>query len=84
MFEAGAGVLYYAVDHTPSLLWRSATFEISRALLPYLATVLSGPEAWAADTTICRAIEIREGRVLNPKILTFQNRAEESPHAKLS
>ncbi|MHC4931424.1 MAG: N(5)-(carboxyethyl)ornithine synthase [Planctomycetota bacterium] len=84
MFEAGAGVLYYAVDHTPSLLWRSATFEISRALLPYLATVLSGPEAWAADTTIRRAIEIREGRVLNPKILTFQNRAEESPHAKLS
>jgi len=31
MFDAGAGVRYYAVDHTPSLLWRSATFEISRA-----------------------------------------------------
>ncbi|MHC4341788.1 MAG: Rossmann-fold NAD(P)-binding domain-containing protein [Planctomycetota bacterium] len=84
MFDAGAGVLYYAVDHTPSLLWRSATFEISRALLPYLATVLGGPEAWEADATIHRAIEIREGRILNPKILNFQNRAEDYPYAKLA
>jgi len=82
MFDAGAGVHYYAVDHTPSLLWRSATFEISRALLPYLPTVLGGPEAWAANTTIRKAIEIREGRILNPRILTFQNRAEEHPYAK--
>jgi hypothetical protein len=33
-------VLYYAVDHSPSYLWNSATWENSQALLPFLATVL--------------------------------------------
>jgi alanine dehydrogenase len=82
MFEAGSGVQYYAVDHTPSLLWRSATFEISRALLPYLATVMGGPDAWAVDDTIREATEICEGRILNPKIVSFQKRAAEYPHPK--
>ena len=36
MFMVGDGVHYYAVDHSPSLLWNSATWEISEALLPYL------------------------------------------------
>lgn len=84
LFEAGSGVRCYAVDHTPSLLWRSATWEISRALLPYLPTVLDGPEAWEADPTIWRAIEIREGRILNEKIISHQNRAPDYPHARRS
>ncbi len=83
MFEAGSGVQYYAVDHSPSLLWRSATFEISRALLPYLPVVLGGPQAWATDDTIANAIEIRDGHVLNPKILRYQNRADDYPHERL-
>ena len=32
-FVVGRDVLYYAVDHSPSHLWRSATWEISEALL---------------------------------------------------
>ncbi len=78
----GRDVHYYAVDHSPSYLWESATWEISEALLPYLPTVLAGPEAWEADETIRRAIEIRDGVVQNPKILTFQNRSPEYPHAR--
>ncbi|MEU1532335.1 hypothetical protein [Streptomyces fagopyri] len=35
----------YAVDHSPSHLWNSATWEISEALLPYLRKVMSGPAA---------------------------------------
>jgi alanine dehydrogenase len=83
MFTVGGGVRYYAVDHSPSYLWDSATWEISDALLPYLPTVMAGPEAWDADVTIARAIEIRDGAVQNPKILSFQNRAAEFPHPKL-
>ena len=82
MFEAGAGVQYYAVDHTPSLLWRSATFEISRALLPFLPVVMGGPDSWAGDDTIREATEIQDGHVLNPKILSFQHRSGEYPHEK--
>ncbi len=80
----GRGVHYYAVDHSPSYLWESATWEISEALLPYLPTVLAGPAAWEADETIRRAIEIRDGVIQNPKILRFQHRSPEYPHQRRS
>jgi alanine dehydrogenase len=79
-FRAGSGALYYAVDHTPTYLWDSATWEISVALLPYLETVLGGPEAWEQEPTVARSIEIQDGRIKNEKILSFQNRAADYPH----
>lgn len=80
MFEVGDRVHYYAVDHTPSLYWESATWTISEALLPYLDVVQRGPQAWAEDATISRALEIERGEVRNERILTFQNRSASSPH----
>jgi alanine dehydrogenase len=79
----GPGIHYYAVDHSPSYLWESATWEISEALLPYLKTVLAGPAAWEADETIRRAIDIRHGVIQNPKILSFQGRSKGFPHHRL-
>lgn len=84
MFTVGDGVHYYAVDHSPSYLWNSATWEISEALLSFLPTVMAGPEVWNADETISRAIEIRDGVILNANILSFQNRSLEYPHEKIS
>ena len=84
MFMVGDNVHYYAVDHSPSHLWNSATWEISEALLPYVPTVMAGPDAWDGDVTTRRAIEIRDGIIQNPKILSFQNRSPEYPHPKLS
>ena len=46
MFTVGDHIDYYAVDHSPSYLWNSASWEISEALLPFLETVMTGPEAW--------------------------------------
>ena len=83
MRQVGESMHYYAVDHSPSYLWDSATWEISEALLPYLGAVVAGPAAWDADQTIRRAIEIRDGRIQNPKILSFQRRATEFPHNRL-
>jgi alanine dehydrogenase len=83
-FVVGDNVQYYAVDHSPSYLWNSATWEISEALLPWLATVIAGPEAWEAESVIRRAIEIRDGVVQNPAILSFQGRAVEHPHWPLA
>ena len=74
------GTHYYAVDHTPSYLWNAASWEISKALLPYLATVMAGPLAWEQDETIRRAIEIKNGAIFNPAVLAFQNREAEYPH----
>jgi alanine dehydrogenase len=83
-FVVGDNVLYYAVDHSPSYLWNSATWENSEALLPFLGTVLGGPDAWDADPTIRRAIEIRDGVVQNRAILSFQARELEHPHWPLA
>jgi alanine dehydrogenase len=80
MFTVGQGLHYYAVDHSPSFLWNSATWEISEALLEYLPIVMSGHSAWDADETVRRAIEIREGRILNPRILSFQGRSPTYPY----
>jgi alanine dehydrogenase len=80
MFEVGDRVRYYAVDHSPSYLWDSATWDISEALLPFLDTVLAGPAAWDEDETISRAIEIREGRIVNESIVSFQKRSAEYPY----
>lgn len=84
MFLVGESIDYYAVDHSPSYLWNSATFEISEALLAYVPTVMAGPERWDADETIKRAIEIRDGVIQNPKILSFQERSPAFPHEKLA
>jgi alanine dehydrogenase len=83
MFTVGSNIHYYAVDHSPSLLWNSATWEISEALLTHLSTVLAGPAAWDRDETIRRAIEIRDGTIKNPDILAFQHRAPQYPHPQL-
>jgi alanine dehydrogenase len=80
MFDVGDHVHYYGVDHTPSYLWNSATWDISEALIPFLQPVLEGPDAWEADETLSRAIEIRDGRIRNPAILDFQGRSEAYPY----
>jgi len=79
MFRVG-NVDYYAVDHSPSYLWDSATWENSLALIPFVRPVLGGPTSWDRDETLTRAIEIRDGRVVNPAILAFQGRSETHPH----
>ncbi|HSJ21721.1 MAG TPA: N(5)-(carboxyethyl)ornithine synthase [Nocardioidaceae bacterium] len=83
-FVVGENVLYYAVDHSPSYLWNSATWENSKALLPFVPTVLGGSEAWEANPTVRRAIEVRDGVIQNPAILTFQGRSPQHPHWPLA
>jgi alanine dehydrogenase len=80
MITVGASTNYYAVDHSPSLLWNSTTWEISEALMPFLRTVMEGPASWAESDTIRRAIEIEDGRVRNEAILRFQGRSSEYPY----
>ena len=80
MLTVGHDIHYYGVDHSPSYLWNSATWEVSEALIPFLHPVMSGPDAWEFSPTIARAIEVQEGVVINPKILSFQNRVAEFPH----
>jgi alanine dehydrogenase len=80
MFRAGA-TDYYAVDHTPTYLWESATRAISEALIVHLPAVMAGRESWQQHETVRRAVEIDEGVIQKPAILAFQKRQPHYPHA---
>jgi len=79
VFRVGKST-YYSVDHTPAYLWNSASWEISKCLLPFLERITMGPDRWEKDETIRRAIEIEGGVIRNPKILSFQRRSDQYPH----
>lgn len=83
MFQVGEHIDYYAVDHSPSYLWNSASWEISEALLPFLEAVLAGPGAWQDNDTIRKAIEIQDGVIRNKDVLQFQQRHPDYPHLPL-
>jgi alanine dehydrogenase len=82
MFQIGT-VDYYAVDHTPSYLWESASRSISAALIVHLPTVVAGHESWPHNETIRRAVNIDNGVIQNPTILSFQKRQPAYPHAPI-
>ena len=71
---------YYAVDHTPSYYWESASRSISAALIVYIPTVIRGRESWMQNATIKNAINIDKGVIVKDTILRFQNRQKVYPH----
>jgi N5-(carboxyethyl)ornithine synthase len=70
----------YAVDHTPSYFWESASRSISAALIVHLTSVVNGRAAWEENKTVKNAINIDQGVVVKDHILKFQNRYTEYPH----
>lgn len=82
MFTVGGSIHYYGVDHSPSYLWNSASWEISEALLGFIPAVMDGPAGWAASETLRRAVETQDGVIANPAILEFQRRAGGYPHPR--
>ena len=75
-----ANIYYYAVDHTPSYLWESASRSISAALIVHLPSVVGGRDSWKKNETIQNAINIDEGVIKKEAILRFQNRQTPYPH----
>jgi N5-(carboxyethyl)ornithine synthase len=64
------GVIHYVVDHTPALFWRSATEAISRGVAPYIDQIVTGEPGECLQ----RATAINAGRIVDERILRFQNR----------
>jgi len=71
---------YYAVDHTPSYFWESASRSISAALIVHLPSVIKGRASWKENATIQNAINTDEGVIVKDHILRFQNRENAYPH----
>lgn len=75
-----AKIDYYAVDHTPSYYWESASRSISAALIVHIPSVINGRESWMQSKTIQNAINIDKGVIVKDTILRFQNREKAYPH----
>ena len=82
IFKVGR-VDYYAVDHTPTYLWESASRSISAALIVHIPSVVAGRESWQQNETIRRAVNVDAGVVVKPAILSFQHRKPDYPHDPL-
>ena len=74
---------YFAVDHTPSYLWESASRAISAALIVYLPAVVAGRDSWQQNETIRQAVNTDDGVIQKPAILSFQKRQPYYPHAPI-
>jgi hypothetical protein len=75
---------YFAVDHTPSYLWESASRAISAALIVYLPVVVAGRDSWQRNETIRQAVNIDDGVIQKPAIFSFQKRQPYFPHAPIA
>lgn len=75
IFKVG-NIKYYAVDHTPTLLWNSASWVISNSVINYLSFIVDQTD----NQVLSDATDIKNGIILNKDILTFQNRASVYPY----
>lgn len=64
------GILHYAVDHTPSLFYKTFTENNSQVILPYLEELMTGK----IGNVLKDAMLIEEGRIVDAEIIRFQKR----------
>ncbi|MCU7999956.1 N(5)-(carboxyethyl)ornithine synthase [Shewanella sp. SM95] len=79
-FNVGAHINYYSVDHTPTLYWDSASYEITRSIMSYLPDFIDG--TWKHNPVLAAAVEIDSGFVINKKIIEFQKRSSDYPYTR--
>ncbi|PID71734.1 MAG: alanine dehydrogenase [Desulfobulbus propionicus] len=72
---------YYGIDHTPTIYWQTSSYEISRAILPFIKHISSGKNGYKNETILSNAVEIENGFIRNKAILKFQNREEGYPYS---
>lgn len=65
------GVFHYVVDHTPSLFYKSVSKDLSAIVSCYIDDLI---EDKRENDVLEHACIIREGQILDQRILQFQNR----------
>jgi N5-(carboxyethyl)ornithine synthase len=61
---------HYVIDHTPSLLYRTASKSISQAILPFLDDLIFKTE----NEVLSKATIIENGKIIVSDILDFQSK----------
>lgn len=66
------GIRHYVVDHTPSLFYKTSSSDISRQLAKYMDVLIE--DRIDRDEVLAKALIIKEGEILDRRIIEFQNR----------
>ena len=64
------GVLHYAVDHTPSLFYKTFTYNNSHAIVPFLEQLIND----VPGQILKECLIIKDGKILDKRINEFQGR----------
>lgn len=64
------GVLHYVVDHTPSLFYKTFTYNNSKAIANYIDMLVRDE----ADEVLAKALIIKNGEIIDQRINEFQKR----------
>ncbi len=64
------GVMHYAVDHTPSLFFKTFTWDNSALIVPYLEELIED----RCTEVLNNAVVIRNGKIVDDSINEFQKR----------
>lgn len=64
------GILHYVVDHTPSLFYKTFTWNNSELIYPYLEQLMLDQ----CDEVLTNALIIKNGVIIDQEINKFQNR----------
>ena len=64
------GIVHYAVDHTPSLFYKSFTCNNSKIITPYIEQLITGK----IDNVLKNALIIENGKIIDNEINIFQKR----------
>ena len=67
------GIMHYAVDHTPSLFYKTSTIDISKELYKYVDELI---ESKARDV-LSKALIIDKGVIVGQRIIEFQKREQQ-------
>lgn len=66
------GIIHYAVDHTPSFLYKDASKSISKEVVKYIDILVEGTEE--ENSTLKESTIINTGIIIDEDINKFQNR----------
>lgn len=80
-FRVQDHIYYYGVDHTPTLYWNSSSYELSKALLPFVECMVKDKQAYKSNLILEKAVEVEQGVIKNVAILEYQNRIAAYPHS---
>lgn len=63
-------VVHYVVDHTPSLFYKTVSYELSNSMYKYIDELITGIESKCLEN--CKIIE--KGKILDKRISDYQKR----------